>query len=69
MCFSAPIERGSELRCAALVSAALRALPRGHRKPFQPASALAPATGKAAREGLPTTFTKKTPAGGSEQRT
>ena len=61
MCFSAPIERGSELRCAALVSAALRALPTGHRKPFQPASALAPATGKLRAKACrraPTTFNK-----------
>ena len=61
MCSSAPIERGSELRCAALVSAALRALPRGPRKPFQPASALAPATGKLRAKACrraPTTFTK-----------
>ena len=69
MCSSAPFKRGSELRCAALVSAALRALPTGPRKPFQPASALAPATGRAAREGLPTraktTFTKD--AGGRQR--
>ena len=61
-------EAASCAEWVALVSAALRALPRG-RKPFQPASALAPATGKAAREGLPTraktTFTKD--AGGRQR--
>ena len=68
VCSSAPIERGSELRCAALVSAALRALPTGHRKPFQPASALAPATGRAAREGLPTPTNTFTEDAGGRQR-
>ena len=51
MCFSAPIKRGSELRCAALVSVALRALPRGHRKPF-PASVVLGA-GESALRALP----------------
>ena len=45
---------GSGFRC-------VRALPTGHRKPFQPASALAPATGKLRAKACrraPTTFTK-----------